>query len=82
MKKLIIIRLLMLCGLVLFGASCKQDVREELQILIQNKTESSIQITLYPKAEYLSGGLYRFSDTGSGCFNTEFSLPPNNEQGC
>jgi hypothetical protein len=54
-------------------------VNENLQILIQNRTDSLIHITLFPKAEYLSGNLYLHSEGGSGYNSTEFSLLPNNE---
>ena len=64
-----------------YCTSCEETVREELQILIQNRTDSPIYITLYPKAEYLSDGcnLYLHSDIGSGYVNTEFSLDPNED---
>ncbi len=74
MKKILIsIAFIFLC------VSCEEEVHETVQILIQNRTESSINITLYPKAEYLEGGLYRHSDGGGGYKNTEFTILPNNE---
>ena len=75
MKKLI----LCLTALLLLFAACKKT-NENLQILIQNRTDSIIHITLYPKTEYLSasGILYRLSDDGSsGSTETKFSLQPN-----
>jgi len=60
--------------------SCEHPVREELQISIQNRTDSFISVRLYPKAEYLSGTSYRFSDIGGGYTNVQFSLPPNNDE--
>jgi len=76
MKKLIIILVV-----ISVCTSCKdkETVREELQILIQNRTDSSIHITLYPKAEYQSGKLYLQSDIGSGYNHSEYSLWSNNE---
>ena len=77
MKKILIsIALMFVC------ISCKETARETVQILIQNRTESSILITLYPKTEYLSDGcdLYRHSDVGSGYVPAEFYLSPNHEE--
>lgn len=59
--------------------SCKEDVYESVQIVVQNRTEDSIHITLYPKSEYVSGNLYRRSEKGGGYTRTEYTLPPNND---
>jgi len=73
MKKII----LCLTVLLLLFAACDKT-NENLQILIQNRTDSIIHITLHPKAEYLSGDFYRRSDDGSsGSTETKFSLQPN-----
>jgi hypothetical protein len=61
--------------------SCKEKpVNEELHILIQNRTDSLIHITLYPKAEYRSGNLYRPSEKGGGYKSPEFSLSPHDDR--
>ena len=67
-------------ALVFVCVSCGETVQETVQILIQNRTESSILITLYPKAEYLSDGcdLYRNSG-GGGYVPAKFYLSPNHE---
>ena len=56
--------------------SCETPVHEELQILIQNRTDSPIDITLYPKGDV--GGLYPVCEGCGGHGLTEFSLSPNN----
>ncbi|MDR2926681.1 MAG: hypothetical protein LBV41_00525 [Cytophagaceae bacterium] len=55
-------------------------VKEDLQIMIQNNTDSLIYISLFPPQDKLDGGIfYRFSDIGSGFHLTEFDLPPNSD---
>ena len=59
--------------------SCK-GTNENLRILIQNRTDSTIYINLYPTTEYISasGIFYSISDDGSsGSTETKFSLQPN-----
>ncbi len=74
MKKIIIyITTLIVCF------SCKEDVVETLHILIQNKTDSSFHITLYPKEAYQHEDLYLHSDIGGGYTETEFTLSPNSD---
>lgn len=59
--------------------SCKETVSESLDILLHNSTDSLIHVTLYPKAEYRSGYLYRKAEGSGGYNETVFSLPPNNK---
>jgi len=59
--------------------SCKEKPYETLQILVQNRTETFLYITLYPKTEYLAGSLYHNSDESGGYTNTEYTLSPNIE---
>ena len=76
MKKILIATIL-----IFVCVSCKKELYiHTTQILIQNRTESSIRIVVYPKAEYLSGDLYLHSDIGSGSCETEFFLSPNNDE--
>lgn len=56
--------------------SCKEIEREELQIIIQNRTDNPIHISLYPKGDI--GGLYPICDGCGGHKTTEFALNPNN----
>jgi hypothetical protein len=73
------IKILISIALIFICISCEEEVHETLHISIQNRTESPINITLYPKAEYLVGDLYRHSDHGGGHENTQFTLFPNSE---
>lgn len=57
--------------------SCKEEVTESLQIVIQNKTDYDLVVKLYPKSEFLSSSLYRISDIGGGHSETQFTLPPS-----
>ena len=55
--------------------SCIKTV-ESLEIIILNRTDSVLYISLYPKE---GPGSYRKSDRGSGWSYTEFTLRPNND---
>ena len=58
--------------------SCEETVREELQILIQNRTDNPIHISLYPNDKYLTPlDGFVATDVGGGGRDTEFSLSPN-----
>jgi len=60
--------------------SCKETVREELQILIQNRTDSSIHITLYPqKTASTTSNLYPVCEGCGGHKSTNLDLYPNND---
>ena len=72
MKKLIIIVLLL--GLF---TSCHDKKRYEMSIIIKNKTNSTINVRLFPKNNYLYKaykGLYSFSDLASGYRDTYFQI--------
>lgn len=75
MRQLIIYSLLI--GLLF---SCKENINYQLRILIKNETETNLKLTLFPKAEYLNGNLYDFSQIGSGYRNTTFEITPGLEQ--
>jgi len=64
--------------LVACCTSCGETEREELQILIQNRTDSPIHISLYPNDKYLTPlDGFVATDVGGGGRDTEFSLSPN-----
>ncbi|MCL2027749.1 MAG: hypothetical protein FWG79_04585 [Bacteroidales bacterium] len=74
---------LMLAG-VFFLIACKEDVKEELQISIQNRTDDVIHVTLFPNEKYLIfPGVFIPSDAGGtgGGRDTEFILDPNDLDG-
>ena len=68
--------------LMILCISCNktESVRETLQILIQNRTENIISITLYPKKTSESGGFYPICEGCGGHNLTEFTLSPNDEK--
>jgi len=58
--------------------SCEPPVSEELHILIQNRTNSPINISLYPNDKYLTPlDGFVATDVGGGGRDTEFTLSPN-----
>ena len=59
--------------------SCKEETTYQMQILIKNETNSILTIKLFPKSEYMSGGLYDFSEIGGGYRKTEFQLDIDSE---
>ena len=63
---------------ILSSISCKEKVNESLQILIQNKTDSLIFITLFPKL--ISGSLYPSCEGCGGFKENKFTLSPNYEK--
>jgi hypothetical protein len=60
-------------------ASCRKE-SYEMQILIKNKSDSKLKITLYPKSKYMSDGLYDFCDFGGGYADTTFDIDSNGEK--
>jgi len=54
--------------------SCKQTVREELHILIQNRTNDTVHVTLFPKEDI--GGLYPVCFGCGGHKLTKFDIYP------
>lgn len=68
--------LLILFAFFLISSACKEGVTESVKILIQNKTETTLVLRVFPKVEYQRGNLYRHSDNGGGFVDTEFSLSP------
>ena len=63
---------------VLLFASCRKDCREKsywLNIGLANNTEFEINISLFPKQEYLiNEGMYRTNAVGGGGGHTEFTI--------
>lgn len=72
------IRLLVLSLCLL--ASCKEKVREEMQLIVRNGTGYPMAVKMYPQFDYSGvGGLYKMSDKGSGSLSTDFDLSPGTE---
>ena len=59
--------------------SCKETVHETLQVLIQNRTDSVIHISLYPKG--YNGSCYYAYEGSGGCRESIFDLPPYSDEG-
>jgi len=77
----IIMRQLIICSLLIsLLYSCKEKTSYQLRILIKNETETSLKLSLFPKAEYLNGSLYYFSENGNGFRHTDFEIAPDLEQ--
>lgn len=75
MRQLIIYSLLI--GLFF---SCKEKTSYQLRILIKNETDTNLKLSLFPKAEYMNGSLYYFSEIGNGFRHTDFEIAPDVEQ--
>ena len=58
--------------LILF--SCKKETTYETRLVFLNSLDSTIHVELYPKPEYCSNDLYRFSSIGSGYSQKSFNL--------
>jgi len=63
-------------GLTFVLSSCKEKVTETLQVLIQNRTDGDITVTLYPKKTTTSGELYPMCEGCGGYKKTKFTLKP------
>jgi len=61
----------------LLGVSCKDQVRHESRILFKNSSSIACKISLFPKAAYQDGKMYRDSDVGAGFNYTTFDISPN-----
>jgi len=74
-------RQLIICSLLIsLLYSCKEKTSYQLRILIKNETVTSLKLSLFPKVEFLNGGLYDFSEIGGGYRNTTFEITPGLEQ--
>jgi len=80
MMSIFIICILGISFLIAYCISCESHKSEELEILIQNRTDSLIHIILYPKVK--TGGLYPICDGCGGHKETEYSLNPNVDESC
>lgn len=70
------IGLAIICVSMFFLASCKKKVREELQILIQNKTDTHMEVTLFPVVE-TTPTVYPVCKGCGANMNSKFILPPH-----
>ena len=70
---------LILFFLLIVLDSCKEETSYEMQLLIENKTENTISVRLYPKNKFLHNELYNSSDFGGGYSNTEFEIDANQD---
>lgn len=70
-------QLLILCGILLVTLSCKKTTTNVFAIGITNRADSLLQVTLFPKAEFLKGDLYKSSSMGGGYSVTKYSLLNN-----
>ena len=52
-----------------------------MQINLENDTESDIEVTVYPKEEYLKETLYKISDFGGGYNQTNFVISSGSDNG-
>lgn len=74
MKKISIILLL------LFALnSCKEEVSEQLRVLIKNETSSMLTIKLVSKSKYMTGHMYDYTEEGGGYKHSEFELEMDSE---
>ncbi len=51
-----------------------------MRILVKNEIGNNPTMTLFPKAKYMDGHFYKFSDLGTGYRNTTFEITPLSEQ--
>ena len=61
--------------------SCNEETSYQMQINLENDTEIGIEVTLYPKEEYLKGTLYKMSDFGGGYNQTNFVINADSDHG-
>jgi hypothetical protein len=74
MKKIAL--LILMCFLL---SACESSY-DQVTILLKNNNDKAMQVTLYPKKEFIQGSLYKFSSIGSGYRETTFSIEPGMEQ--
>ena len=60
--------------------SCEEKTNYQLRILIKNETDTNLKVSLFPKAEYMNGSLYYFSENGKGFRHTDFEIAPDLEE--
>ena len=72
MKYAVVILVVIVC------ISCKEATRETLQILIQNRTDSLVHITLYPKG-LNEDGFYIPYEGSRGFRKPDYNLLPHND---
>ncbi len=63
-----------------FFYSCKKEISYRMQIMIENTTDNKLTVILYPKAEYMRGDLYNYSELGNGDYDdTSFDIEPTSD---
>lgn len=79
-KKIYIRQLIIYSLLIGLFFSCKEKTNYQLRIFIKNETDTNLKLSLFPKAEYMNGSLYYFSENGNGFRHTDFEIAPDLEQ--
>ena len=68
---------LILFGLLFFIVCCKKEKQFETRIGITNATDSTFQLKVFPKPQFLKGNLYKNASNSSGYTNVLFSIYKN-----
>ena len=74
------IKYILLSSLVLFSFSCKEKTEYEMDLVLENSTENSITVELFPNSKYKHDDMYRTSDIGEGYNFTKFTIFANSKE--
>ena len=66
---------------IIIFCACKEETKYRMQIILENEFESDIEVTVYPRSEYLNGTTYKISDIGSGFNPTNFVINSASDNG-
>jgi hypothetical protein len=68
---------LIILGLLFFIVCCKKEQTYETRIGITNATDSTFQVTVFPKLQFLKGNLYQAYSNSPGYTDVKFSINNN-----
>jgi len=67
--------MLALMTIMAIAFSCEKT-NYRMELALENDTDDTILVQLYPKAQYQHGDSYRASDRGSGYLSAKFKIEP------
>lgn len=71
--------IIVLIGMLILISSCKKETNYEFWIGLNNMTNKEIQVTVFPKSEFINGNKYQIS-TYNDYSDMEFTINPNESE--
>lgn len=65
---------------IFLSISCRKETTYQMEIILQNDSDSELDVTLFPKSDYICGHFYNYSDFFDDCADTTFILEINDDK--